>query len=42
MKEVKLGRILGPFLVQPLDPLIYSPFDMVEKKNSTQEQELKN
>ena len=34
MKEVKLGRILGPFLVQPLDPLIYSPVDMVEK-NST-------
>ena len=42
MKEVKLGRILGPFLVQPLDPLSYSPVHMVEKKNSTQEQELKN
>ena len=35
MKEVKSGRMLGPFLVQPIDPLICSPVGMVEKKNST-------
>ena len=35
MKEVKLGRMLGPSLVQPFDPLICSPIGMVEKKNST-------
>ena len=34
MKEVKLGRMLGPFLVQPINPLICSPIGMVEKKNS--------
>ena len=27
--------MLGPFLVQPLNPLICSPVSMVEKKNST-------
>ena len=31
MKEVKLGGMLGPFPVQPLDPLICSPVGMVEK-----------
>ena len=35
MKEVKLGRMLGPFPVQPIDLLICSPIGMVEKKNST-------
>ena len=35
MKEVQLGRMLGPFPLQPLDPLICSPVGMVEKKNST-------
>ena len=35
MKEVKLGRMLEPFQVQPIDPLICSPVGMVEKKNST-------
>ena len=34
MKEVKLGRMLGPLPVQPLNPLIYSPVGMVENKNS--------
>ena len=32
MKEVKLGCMLGPFPVQPLDPLICSPVGMVEKQ----------
>ena len=35
MKEIKLERMLGPFLVQPFNPLICSPVGMVEKKNST-------
>ena len=35
MKEVKLEGMLGPFPVQPLNPLICSPVGMVEKKNST-------
>ena len=35
MKEVKLDKMLGPFPVQPLNPLICSPVGMVEKKNST-------
>ena len=35
MKEVKLGRMLGPFPVQPIDPLICNPVGLVEKKNST-------
>ena len=34
MKEFKLGRMLGPFLVQPLNPLICIPVGMLEKKNS--------
>ena len=34
MKEVKLGRMLGPFPVQSINPLICSPVGMVEKKNS--------
>ena len=33
MKEVKLGRMLGPFQVQPNYLLICSPVGMVEKKN---------
>ena len=32
MKEVNLGHMLGPFPVQPLDPLICSPVGMVEKQ----------
>ena len=35
MKEVKLGRMLGPFPVQPFNPLVCSSVGMVEKKNST-------
>ena len=35
MKEVNLGRMLSPFQVQPIFPLICSPVGMVEKKNST-------
>ena len=35
MKEVNLGRMLGPFKVQPIFPLICSPVSMGEKKNST-------
>ena len=31
IKEVNLSRMLGPFLVQCLDPLICLPVDMVEK-----------
>ena len=31
MKEVKLGHMLGPFLVQPLDHLICSTVGIVEK-----------
>ena len=31
MKEVHLGQMLGPFPVQPIDPLICSPVGMVEK-----------
>ena len=34
MKEVKLGRMLGPFQVQPIYLLICSPVVMVQKKNS--------
>ena len=34
MKEVCLGCILGPFLVQPLDPLICSLVGMVKKRDS--------
>ena len=34
MKEVCLGHMLGPFPVQPLDPLICSPVGMVEKQDS--------
>ena len=34
MKEVHLGRMLGPFLVQPIDPLICSPVGMVPKCDS--------
>ena len=35
MKEVNLGRMLSPFQVQPIFPLICSPAGMAEKKNST-------
>ena len=35
MKEVHLGRMLGPFNSQPIKPLICSPVGMIEKKNST-------
>ena len=35
MKEVHLGRMIGPFASQPITPLICSPVGMVEKKNST-------
>ena len=31
MKKVHLGQMLGPFLVQPINPLICSPVGMVEK-----------
>ena len=34
MKEVHLGHMLGPFLVQPIDPLICSPVGMVPKWDS--------
>ena len=34
MKEVHLGRMIGPFDSQPITPLIYSPVGMVEKINS--------
>ena len=34
MKEVQLGQMLGPFLEQPLDPLICSPVGMVNKWDS--------
>ena len=34
IKEVKLGDMLGPFPVQPLDPLICSQVGMVEKQDS--------
>ena len=34
IKEVKLDHMLGPFLVQPLDPLICSPVGMVDKWDS--------
>ena len=33
MKEVKLGRMLAPFSVQHINPLICSPVGMVEKKS---------
>ena len=33
MKEVCLGHMLGPFPVQPLDPLICLPVSMVEKQD---------
>ena len=33
MKEVQLGQMLGPFLVQPLDPLICSLVGMVNKQD---------
>ena len=35
MKEVCLGRMIGPFDSQPITPLICSPVGMVEKKNSS-------
>ena len=35
MKEVKLGRMLGPFPFQPINPLICIPVGMVEKKHFT-------
>ena len=34
MKEVRLGRMLGPFPEQPLDPLICSLVGMVNKWDS--------
>ena len=34
MREVHLGRMIGPFNSQPITPLICSPVGMVEKKNS--------
>ena len=34
MKEVQLGLMLGPFPVQPVDPLICSPVGMVPKRDS--------
>ena len=33
IKEVSLGCMLGPFLVQPSDPLICSPVCMAEKQD---------
>ena len=35
MKEVHLGRMIGPFVSQPITPLICSLVGMVEKKNSS-------
>ena len=35
LKEVQLGRIIGPFSQQPLDPLICSPVGMVPKKHTS-------
>ena len=35
MKEVHLGRMIGPFSSQPIKLLICSPVSMVEKKNSS-------
>ena len=35
MKEVHLGRTIGPFASQSITPLICSLVDMVEKKNSS-------
>ena len=35
MKEVCLGRMIGPFASQPITPLICSPVGMVERKNSS-------
>ena len=35
MKEVHLGRMIGPFASQPITPLICSLVGMVEKKNSS-------
>ena len=35
MKEVCLGRMIGPFDSQPITPLICSPVGMVKKKNSS-------
>ena len=34
MKEVHLGRMIGPFVSHPITTLICSPVGMVEKKNS--------
>ena len=34
MKEVHLWRMIGPFVSQPIAPLICSPVGMVEKKSS--------
>ena len=34
MKEVHLGRMIGPFSSQPIEPLICSSVGMVKKKNS--------
>ena len=34
MKEVRLGQIIGPFLVQPLNPVICLPVGMVNKQDS--------
>ena len=38
MKEVHLDRMLGPFLVQPIDPLICSSVGMVPKCDSQEMQ----
>ena len=35
MKEVCLGRMIGPFASQTITPLICSPVGMLEKKNSS-------
>ena len=35
MKEVHLGRMIGPFASHPITPPICSPVGMVEKKNSS-------
>ena len=40
MKEVHLGHVLGPFLVQPLDPLICLLVGMVPKHDSQEMQHI--
>ena len=35
MKEVQLGQMIGPFSLQPIEPLICLLIGMVEKKNSS-------